>query len=953
MNSSRADDRPLGWRDALVAVGLFTAVFTWQYWSVLGDRLYLIESDLFEYYLPLFLSPFLNWSSFEFAGLPAFGDPGEATAYPLHLLFSKVIGSWSAYAVSAHVVGATGVAWYVFGATRSRASALFAGLAFGVSEAMVERIAHMQTLHVIAWLPYMFVAIDHLRARDGRARVIGLGALAVACAILAGHPQPVIYAGLAAMVYLVVSGLAERADRAYYVAGVAMFSLGALLSAIKLLPFAQVTGQLARGELSFNQFVGRGNSPAQMWGVLFPTIVHDGREAPLYVGLATLVLAGVGVSLAVRHWRARYWVGLVVLTVMLALGDHTPVARFFYTFVPGYDHFRVIARHLILTSLGCTVLAGLGLDQILRRQVSPRVIGASLGCLVLAMFAGAMYLAHPPADLGFEVRSALPWTSWGLPSVLADAMWTQLAIGVVTIGVVTLVASGRAATVGVAALLVLLVGDSLNALPYPVGLDGVHHITMPAAAAGPSVHARRIRDELAPTQQRLLTMAGTDVDDVAPAAWSRIWRIPSAGGYGPMLLESHSQLAGMGRDGGIRPRMLYERDRGLDLLALKYLLVQPSDLEPGATFDADGVTWNRTALDIQTGRDECGDYTFERSATLPLPTEIEASSLELVLYMRCGDEVPQGTSVGTIAVTDTAGQATTVTLYAGVNISDAAIGDAGVRASAKHQPTPAFNEPGDDGRVRTHVSVKLAAPTHLQRVTVTVPPFRGWLVLNHATVVDAAGASHPQAEVPSYLRDGQRWREVRRFRTSRISDRVADEDAPGEHDYTLYENLRARPRAWVVGALRVLDDRQVLEALRTSQFPDGAAFDPAAVALVTEGEARPSSLSFSPGASTVKVLDADNGHTALDVSSEGGGFLVLSESWLSGWTATVDGASVPVYRANLSQQGIVVPAGQHRVAFAFRPLSLTIGEGLTGASLLVVAWLLVPRRRRALTSPER
>ena len=111
-----------------------------------------------------------------------------------------------------------------------------------------------------------------------------------------------------------------------------------------------------------------------------------------------------------------------------------------------------------------------------------------------------------------------------------------------------------------------------------------------------------------------------------------------------------------------------ERDRGLDLLALKYLLVQPSDLEPGATFDADGVTWNRTALDIQTGRDECGDYTFERSATLPLPTEIEASSLELVLYMRCGDEVPQGTSVGTIAVTDTAASdsfsATTGTLSA-------------------------------------------------------------------------------------------------------------------------------------------------------------------------------------------------------------------------------------------------------------------------------------------------
>jgi len=46
-------------------------------------------------------------------------------------------------------------------------------------------------------------------------------------------------------------------------------------------------------ETDRGQFVGRGNSPAQMWGALFPTIVHDGREAPTYVGLITLVLAGV------------------------------------------------------------------------------------------------------------------------------------------------------------------------------------------------------------------------------------------------------------------------------------------------------------------------------------------------------------------------------------------------------------------------------------------------------------------------------------------------------------------------------------------------------------------------------------------------------------------------------------------------------------------------------------
>lgn len=41
-----------------------------------------------------------------------------------------------------------------------------------------------------------------------------------------------------------------------------------------------------------------------------------------------------------------------------------------------------------------------------------------------------------------------------------------------------------------------------------------------------------------------------------------------------------------------------------------------------------------------------------------------------------------------------------------------------------------------------------------------------------------------------------------------------------------------------------------------------------------------------------------------------------------GWEVSVDDVRQPLLRANLLFRGVEVPAGKHRVTFAFRPLSL-------------------------------
>ena len=64
------------------------------------------ESDLFDYFLPIFLAPITTWSSWEFSGLPAFADPGDFVWYPPHFFFARVAGSWNGFVISAFVLAA-------------------------------------------------------------------------------------------------------------------------------------------------------------------------------------------------------------------------------------------------------------------------------------------------------------------------------------------------------------------------------------------------------------------------------------------------------------------------------------------------------------------------------------------------------------------------------------------------------------------------------------------------------------------------------------------------------------------------------------------------------------------------------------------------------------------------------------------------------------------------------
>lgn len=143
----------------------------------------------------------------------------------------------------------------------------------------------------------------------------------------------------------------------------------------------------------------------------------------------------------------------------------------------------------------------------------------------------------------------------------------------------------------------------------------------------------------------------------------------------------------------------------------------------------------------------------------------------------------------------------------------------------------------------------------------------------------------------------------------------------GKMGIRIVERPAALERAFVVPRYEVIADRDArLERLARADF------DPRAVVVL---DAPPREWTEGEGTATIHRYDAEQ--IDVDVDGSGGG-LVLADNWYPGWSATIDGQSVPVMVADHALRVVPIPAGRHRVSFHFRPRSLAVGTAISIAA---------------------
>lgn len=164
----------------------------------------------------------------------------------------------------------------------------------------------------------------------------------------------------------------------------------------------------------------------------------------------------------------------------------------------------------------------------------------------------------------------------------------------------------------------------------------------------------------------------------------------------------------------------------------------------------------------------------------------------------------------------------------------------------------------------------------------------------------------------------------------------------------VYRRKAFLPRARVVHRVeRVAGDEAALARLARMPLNSSVALvtpDAPELTLRAAGTGEPVPR-VTPGGPNRRTIRADLGAP---------GLLVLSEMYVPGWRATVDGREAPVLKTDYLFCGIALPEGKHTVVLEYAPASVRLGAAITGATLVgvVLLSLLILSRRRRLSPPR-
>ncbi|HMC77226.1 MAG TPA: prepilin-type N-terminal cleavage/methylation domain-containing protein [Vicinamibacterales bacterium] len=265
------------------------------------------------------------------------------------------------------------------------AAAALGACAFALSGPVVSMLNTPNLAWSVALMPWVLFAADRipppprLRWTSATApRPLRAGAgLAVVFALQALCGEPVTWAatGVVAVGY----GMASASRRTILAAG--SLAAGALLAAAQLVPTAMAGVRAHRAALATPDFWSL--HPFALWETLTPRLFGDyyttfladlpwmgalnfGRDPffySLYVGPLVLLVAGLGA--AARFRRNVFWIAILFVFLVAALGGYTPLYPIARKLVPGLMYFRFPVKYIVVSLFACAVLVSEGFALLL------------------------------------------------------------------------------------------------------------------------------------------------------------------------------------------------------------------------------------------------------------------------------------------------------------------------------------------------------------------------------------------------------------------------------------------------------------------------------------------------------------------------------------------------------------------------------------------------------------
>ena len=146
----------------------------------------------------------------------------------------------------------------------------------------------------------------------------------------------------------------------------------------------------------------------------------------------------------------------------------------------------------------------------------------------------------------------------------------------------------------------------------------------------------------------------------------------------------------------------------------------------------------------------------------------------------------------------------------------------------------------------------------------------------------------------------------------------------------VHRNMSSLPRARLVGRPNYVGDRQ--SAIAAVERLGNALRDQ----IVVEDPDRPLAVGAEVSGKARIVTDLPE-RVVVETEAATPAYLVLSDTFDPGWSATVDGRPAPIWPAYIAFRAVYLPQGRHQVVFTYRPAGIELGLALTACGLALCA----------------
>lgn len=328
------------------------------------------------------------WNPYAFCGSPSASNTTIfGMFYPLNIIFLFLPLDFAFNIALIMHIFLAGIFMYIL--VRSfgldEISSLVSSVTFIFGGAFITSIpaGAIDLITSVAWMPLIFFLFNKA-LKDNKTGYIYsvLAGVAIGLQGLGGLPQislMTIYLLFSYLIYVVIGYMLkkeinlENINRTVFVFGIALL-VGIGIYAVQIFPSLEIF--LKHSTRSFNmdyQSVSYCSLPLkQLLTFFMPNLFnnpitgsylddgHPFEEICKYVGLFPLILALIAIAL-LRNKYVKFCSLFLFVSILIALGNHSPVYRLCYHLLPGFKAFRWPVRWLCLSTFFISLLAGFGL----------------------------------------------------------------------------------------------------------------------------------------------------------------------------------------------------------------------------------------------------------------------------------------------------------------------------------------------------------------------------------------------------------------------------------------------------------------------------------------------------------------------------------------------------------------------------------------------------------------